>query len=108
MSPNFHDKTPYREDENNFKIAKAMSYDLSGDFLNYSPRLEGRVQACLIGDPDLVEFEIQESNIEEEESEEEDEGNADEVETSSDSSSEEDKWNLNENKSGDNTSQIVE
>lgn len=95
MSPNFQIHTPYKDDENNFKMAKAMSYDLSGDFINYSPHVEGRVQACLIGDPDLVEFELEESNVEEEEEESEEEPNADEAETiTSDSSSEEDKWNL--------------
>lgn len=95
-SPNFNaHSSPYQDEENNFKIAKAISYDLSGEFQNYSPHVEGRVQACLIGDPDLVEFEIQESHVEEEESEEEEEVNEDEVESSSDqSSSEEDKWNL--------------
>ena len=68
---------------------------MSGEFQNYSPHAEVRVQACLIGDPDLVEFELPESHIEEEESEEEDDVNDVEEESSSDeSSSEDDKWNL--------------
>ena len=44
------------ESENNFKIAKQLSYDLSSEFKGYTPRQEGFVEECRIGDVDLIEF----------------------------------------------------
>jgi hypothetical protein len=56
------------ESENNFKMAKQLSYDLSSEFRGFTPRQEGFVEECRIGDLDLIEFREQ---VEEEEEEKE-------------------------------------
>ena len=43
-------------DNNNFKIAKQISYDFSSEFKEISPRQAGFIEECRIGDADLVEF----------------------------------------------------
>jgi len=62
--------SPYEDGENNFRIAKAISYDFSSEFHNCTPRLEGTVQGCVIGEPDPVEFKQDETEEEESESQE--------------------------------------
>ena len=58
-SPNFNAiSSPYQDDENNFKLAKAISYDLSGEFQNFQPHVEGVVQAAVIGNSEIVEFDL--------------------------------------------------
>ena len=44
------------QDRDNFKIAKALSYDFSSEFKGCDPLQEGLVQDCRIGDPELVQF----------------------------------------------------
>jgi hypothetical protein len=46
----------YTEDDNNFKVAKQLSFDLSSEFRGFTPRQEGFVQQCIIGEADVVEF----------------------------------------------------
>jgi hypothetical protein len=49
-------------------MAKQLSYDLSSAMAGYSPRQEGFVEECKIGEADLVDF--KEPGFEEEEKEE--------------------------------------
>lgn len=49
-------KVAFDEEENNFKMAKQISYDLSSEFKGLTPRQEGFVEECRIGEQDLIEF----------------------------------------------------
>lgn len=51
----YKDAAP-QQDNNNFRIAKQISYDLSSEFKECTPRQAGYIEECRIGDADLVEF----------------------------------------------------
>lgn len=75
------------EVDDNFKVARQISYDLSSEFRGCTPRQEGLIENwARIGEPDLVQF----SNSEEKEKEssEEDESSDDETSSEEEESSE--------------------
>ena len=45
-------------DRGNFQLAKQLSYDFSSEFKACSPRLEGQIENCKIGEDDANPFVI--------------------------------------------------
>ena len=43
-------------DNDNFKVAKMLSYDLSSEFKSETPWQEGFIESCHIGEADMVKF----------------------------------------------------
>lgn len=50
---------PYENEEragDNFRLAKQLSFDISSEFRSCTPRQEGLIEDCRIGDAELVQF----------------------------------------------------